>query len=246
MTDQSMRGFLAALDAAGELHRVTRKVDPKFELGAVLALKDRGPALLFENVAGSTMPVAGNLLVSRDRFARAFGVTREALDAHCLKALAQPIKPAIVNDAPVQAVIHDKAIDIGKLLPVPHWFEREAAPYITAGVIIAKDPETGKRNVSIARLRLEGGNRLMAGIAKNHHLYVLAEKAKALGPKAGDRSRDRQSSGGSARLAALSRPWRRRIREYRRAARGAAAAGPLPDRRSRSAGRSGDRARGRT
>ena len=52
MTDQSMRGFLAALEAAGELHRVTRKVDPKFELGAVLALKDRGPALLFENVGG--------------------------------------------------------------------------------------------------------------------------------------------------------------------------------------------------
>jgi 2,5-furandicarboxylate decarboxylase 1 len=183
MTDQSIRSFLRALDAAGELHRVTRKVDLKFELGAVLALKDRGPALLFENVAGGTMPVAGNLLVSRDRFARAFGVTREALDAHCLKALAQLIKPAIVNDAPVQAVIHDKAIDIGKMLPVPHWFEREAAPYITAGVIIAKDPETGKRNVSIARLRLEGSNRLMAGIAKNHHLYVLADKAKVLGRK---------------------------------------------------------------
>jgi UbiD family decarboxylase len=183
MTDQSMRGFVAALEAAGELHRVTRKVDPKFELGAVLALKDRGPALLFESVAGSTMPVIGNLLVSRDRFARAFGVTRDALDAHCLNALAQPVKPAMVSDAPVQAVTHDKAIDIGKLLPVPHWFEREAAPYITAGVIVAKDPETGKRNVSIARLRLEGGNRLMAGIAKNHHLYLLAEKAKALGRK---------------------------------------------------------------
>ena len=183
MTDQSMRGIIAELEAAGELHRVTRKVDPKFELGAVLALKDRGPALLFESVAGSTMPVAGNLLVSRDRFARAFGVTRDALDAHCLRALAQPVKPAIVSDALVQAVVHDKAIDIGKLLPVPHWFEREAAPYITAGVIVAKDPETGKRNVSIARLRLEGGNRLMAGIAKNHHLYILAEKAKVLGRK---------------------------------------------------------------
>jgi UbiD family decarboxylase len=183
MTDQSMRGFVAALEAAGELHRVTRKVDPKFELGAVLALKDRGPALLFESVAGSTMPVLGNLLVSRDRFARAFGVTREALDAHCLNALAQPVKPAMVSEAPVLAVVHDKAIDIGKLLPVPHWFEREAAPYITAGVIVAKDPQTGKRNVSIARLRIEGGNRLMAGIAKNHHLYLLAEKAKALGRK---------------------------------------------------------------
>ena len=91
MTDQSMRGFLSAMEAAGELQRVIRKVDPKFELGAVLALKDRGPAFLFESVAGSTMPVAANLLVSRDRFARAFGVTRASLDAHCLNALAQPV-----------------------------------------------------------------------------------------------------------------------------------------------------------
>jgi UbiD family decarboxylase len=183
MTDQSMRGFVAALEVAGELHRVTRSVDAKFELGAVLALKDRGPALLFEKVAGHAMPVAGNLLVSRARFASAFGIAPSELDAHCLKALTQPIKPVLVKDAPVQAVIHEKGTDIGKLLPVPHWFERESAPYITAGVIIAKDPETGKRNVSIARLRLEGGNRLMAGIAKNHHLYILAEKAKALGRK---------------------------------------------------------------
>jgi UbiD family decarboxylase len=183
MTDQSLRGFLEALEAAGELHRVGREVDPKFELGAVLALKDRGPALLFEKVAGYAMPVVGNLLVSRDRFARAFGVHRSELDAHCRNALARPIQPVLVQDAPVQAVMHDRDIDIGRLLPVPHWFEREAAPYITAGVIVAKDPETAKRNVSIARLRLEGGNRLMAGIAKNHHLYMLAEKAKALGRK---------------------------------------------------------------
>ena len=46
-------------------------------------------------------------------------------------------------------------------------------------MIVAKDPETGRRNVSIARLRLEGGARLMAGIARNHHLFILAKKAKA-------------------------------------------------------------------
>ncbi|MEP0274751.1 MAG: UbiD family decarboxylase, partial [Nitratireductor sp.] len=54
-------------------------------------------------------------------------------------------------------------------------------PYITAGVIVAKDPETGRRNVSIARFRLEGGVRMMAGIAKNHHLAQMAEKARRLG-----------------------------------------------------------------
>ncbi len=76
---------------------------------------------------------------------------------------------------------HRRDIELASLLPVPTWFEREAGPYISAGVIVAKDPETRKRNVSIARLRLEGGARLMAGIAHNHHLYRLAQKAKALG-----------------------------------------------------------------
>ena len=79
----------------------------------------------------------------------------------------------------MQDVVHERDIDLGHLLPVPMWFEREAAPYITAGVIVAKDPETGRRNVSIARLRLQGGARVMAGIARNHHLYALLQKAKA-------------------------------------------------------------------
>jgi len=181
MTDQSMRGFLAGLDRSGALHRVTRSVDPRFELGAVLALRDRGPAILFENVTGGAMPVVGNILSTRARFAEALGVPRDGLDAVLQKALTAPVKPVLVSDAPVQEVVHDRAIDLARLLPVPTWFERETAPYITAGVIVAKDPETGRRNISIARLRLEGGGRIMAGIAKNHHLNLLAEKAKALG-----------------------------------------------------------------
>lgn len=177
-----MRGFLAALEQAGQLHRVGRETDPRFEIAAVLSLRERGPAQLFTRVkGGGGMPVVGNLYNDRGRFAAALGVAREALDDRCLAALAAPVPPVMVTDAPVQAVVHDSPLDIGALLPVPQWFEREAAPYITAGVIVAKDPETGRRNVSIARLRLEGGNRLMAGIAKNHHLAILAEKARARG-----------------------------------------------------------------
>lgn len=182
MTDQSMRGLIAALDSRGDLHRVTRNVDPKFELGAVLALRDRGPAQLFENVGGSPLPVVGNLLSSRERYALGLGIPVSDLDQRLATALHRPIAPKMVDSAPVQAVVQTDAIDLARL-PVPSWFEREVAPYITAGVIIARDPETGRRNVSIARLRLEGGGRIMAGIAKNHHLYLIADKAKAMGRK---------------------------------------------------------------
>ncbi|WP_274626748.1 UbiD family decarboxylase [Arvimicrobium flavum] len=181
MKDQSLRALFSDLEADGELHRVKRDVDPRFEIASVLALRERGPAQLFDNVAGHAMPVIGNLFNSRDRFARGLGVAAKDLDATCLAALRNPIKPVLVADAPVQQVVHSDAIDVGALLPVPHWFEREGAPYITAGVIVAKDPETGRRNVSIARLRLEGGNILMAGIARNHHLAIIAEKARQRG-----------------------------------------------------------------
>jgi 2,5-furandicarboxylate decarboxylase 1 len=181
MTDQSMRGLIALLDASGELHTVSRAVDPKFELGVVLSLHDRGPAVLFQNTG--TLPVIGNLLASRQRFALGLGIAPDVLDARCLAALKHPIKPVMVASGAAQDVVHNGPIDVAKLLPVPTWFERETGPYVTAGVIIAKDPETGRRNVSIARLRLEGRGRVMAGIAKNHHLFVLAEKARARGHK---------------------------------------------------------------
>jgi 2,5-furandicarboxylate decarboxylase 1 len=180
-TDQSMRAFLAALEGSGELHRVKRTVDPRFEIASVLSLRKHGPAQLFEHARGHGMPVVGNLLNSRERFACALGVARNDLHEFCRAALCAPIAPVAATQAPLQAVEHRRNIELTSLLPVPTWFEREAGPYITAGVIVAKDPETRKRNVSIARLRLEGGARLLAGIAHNHHLYRLAQKAKALG-----------------------------------------------------------------
>lgn len=179
--DQSMRGFMADLEQRGELHRVKRRVDSRYEVASVLSLRDRGAAQLFENVSGHAIPIVANLYNDRQRYALALGIARQDLDGFFLSALRRPIKPEIVAAAPVQEVVRHAPFDIGTLLPVPHWFEKEDGPYITAGVIVAKDPETGRRNVSIARLRLDGGARLMAGIAKNHHLYLLAEKAKRLG-----------------------------------------------------------------
>ena len=176
-----MRGFLAALKACGELHRVRRPVDLRFELAAVLSLRERGPAQLFERVDNHSMPVVANLLTSRERLARALGIACDVLHAFCLAALRNPIAPVTAERGAAQEVEHRSNLVLGDLLPVPTWFEREGGPYITAGVIVAKDPETGRRNASIARLRLEGGARLMAGIGRNHHLYRLAEKARALG-----------------------------------------------------------------
>jgi 2,5-furandicarboxylate decarboxylase 1 len=177
--EQSMRAILQRWESVGDLHYVERLVDPRYELGAVLSLRKEGPTQFFQKVEGNQMPVVGNLLNSRDKIARALNVTRPELQTLCLGALDRGLRPVMVEQGPVQEVVHEAPIDVASLLPVPTWFEREAGPYITAGVIVAKDPDTGLRNVSIARLRLEGGDRLLAGISPSHHLSELLRRAQA-------------------------------------------------------------------
>ena len=179
--DQSLRSTIDEWERTGDLHYVDRVVDPRFELGAVLSLRKDGPTQLFRRVRGHDMPVVGNLLNTRKKIARGLGVDLPALQDACIAALDQGIEPTVVPEGPVQELVHERPVDIPSLLPVPTWFEREGGPYITAGVVVARDPETGLSNVSIARLRVEGGDRLLAGIAPTHHLNELVRRAEARG-----------------------------------------------------------------
>lgn len=179
--EQSLRANLKVLETMEQLHCVDREVDPKYELGAVLGKRGHGPAQYFHNVKGYDMPVVGNLFNNREKVAAGLGLPKSELQPAILNALQKGIEPEIVHCGPVQEVVHTENIDIAKLLPVPTWFEKEGGPYISAGVIIAKDPLTGKRNVSIARFRVEGGNLLMAGIAPTHHLGELMRRAQQVG-----------------------------------------------------------------
>lgn len=179
--DQSLRKAIAILEDLGEIHYVDRPVDPLYEIGAVMSLKSRGPSQVFSNVRGYSMPVAGNLFNSRAKIALGMGVAPERLQEACLQAINEGIAPEMTEEAPVQECFFESPLDLKRMLPVPTWFEQELGPYITAGIIVAKDPETGRRNVSIARLRLEGGDALLAGISPSHHLSRLMEKAQARG-----------------------------------------------------------------
>lgn len=179
--EQSLRAVIDLFEKNGHIHNVDAPVDPVHELGAVLLHKGHGPAQIFRNVKGHTIPVIGNLYNTYPKIALGLGVETDQLQQLCLNAIEKGIEPEITEAGPVQEVVHDAPMDIPALLPVPSWFEQEQGPYITAGVIIAKDIETGKRNVSIARLRLEGGNVLLAGIAPTHHLHALLRKAESHG-----------------------------------------------------------------
>jgi 2,5-furandicarboxylate decarboxylase 1 len=177
--DQSLRGFLATLESTGELARVPEPVSLRYELSALLAASDDGPALLFERVEGSRLPVVGGVLASRRRIAAGLGVTVDGIQDRMLEALAMPLAPRDVTNAPCQE-IHVDAPDLAEL-PIPWFFEHETGPYVTAGAIVARDGADGPANLSIARLKPLGGARALAGIAPNHHLAALGRRAAARG-----------------------------------------------------------------
>ncbi len=176
---QSLRHHLAQLQAADALHVVRESVDLEFELAAYLCLLPSDGAVLFDAVRGHSTKVVANLLTSRERIASSLGVAPAGLQRKIVEAIAEPVAPRLVTKAPVREVALE-APDLARL-PVPTFFAGETGPYITAGVIVAKDPVTGRGNLSFARLKPLGGNRAFIGIAPNHHLAVLLRRAAERG-----------------------------------------------------------------
>ena len=176
---QSIRPFLERLEQDGELLRIPKPVDSAFELSAFLSAADAGPALLFEKVNGSALRVAGNLLNSRARIAQALGIQPADIVPRIHEAIRAPVKPLVAAAGRVHdVVVTDNPLSV---LPVPRFFEREARHYITAGVIVARDPHTGKGNASFARFAIHDGTTAMVGIAPNHHLALFARRAAEAG-----------------------------------------------------------------
>jgi 2,5-furandicarboxylate decarboxylase 1 len=170
---------MTELEEQGALLRIDKTVDPCFELSAFLSAADTGPALLFERIAGTKLRAAGNLLNGRARIAMALATQIENIVPRLRQAIAAPLPPVATVVAPVQSVIvGDAPLES---LPVPRFFERERWAYITAGAIVARDPHTGRGNLSFARLAILDGRCAMVGIAPNHHLALFARRAAALG-----------------------------------------------------------------
>jgi UbiD family decarboxylase len=177
---QSLRPWLAQLAATGRLGEIGETLDPAAGLAAALVARD-GEPLRVAHLRGSDLPLVANLLPSRALIAEALGVPQAGLGAHLQAALAGPIAPQLVEDAPCQAIAVDDP-DLAQL-PIPRFFAHEGGPYVTAGCIVTRDPQTGERNWSIARVRPLGGSRALVGIAPNHHLAVAGRTASERGER---------------------------------------------------------------
>ena len=161
MAYQDLRDFLQALDQEGELLKIGNELSTKFELSAALKLVNDGPAVMFENVIDHPgKKVVGNVLGSRQRVARLMGVPLEGLTQSFIDRKGKEIAPIIVDGGPVKEVIIKEGIDLPSLLPALTYHKKDAGPYMTAAITMARDPETGMQNMGLHRIQLKGGNRL--------------------------------------------------------------------------------------
>lgn len=176
-----LREFLD--DLGSELLRVKQEFDPKFEIAALL--KEIGgegsPAVLFEKVKGyPDARVTGNLLGSRRRVARVLETTEDRLAESYLQRKEHSLPPVSAGESPVKEVVVKGQVEVLSALPVLTHFEKDAAPFITSGVVLSKDSSSGRRGMGIHRMMVKGGNRLGIFLA-NPPLSQFHANAEAAG-----------------------------------------------------------------
>lgn len=210
MADRDLRHFLELLDRRGQLRRITAPVDPDLEVAAIAdrVLACGGPALLFENVVGSSMPLAVNVLGTVERVVWSMGLERaeelEELGSR-LALLQQPRPPKGLQETAAmgrilwdlvrarpdrdltppcqQQVLRDRAVNLDDLPLIRPW-PGDAGRVITLGLVITRDPETRVPNVGVYRLQQQDARSMsvhwlsVRGGAR--HLRKAAERGQKL------------------------------------------------------------------
>lgn len=171
----NLKDFINFLESKNELVRISEEIDPVLEIAEITdrVSKARGPALLFENVKGSTFPLVINLFGSYQRMSWALGYEDMEIAAEKLREIfkteppdnfweklkmipkaAQIAKalPKVTKTAPCQEIVWDE-VDLNKL-PILKCWPDDGGKFITLPMVITKDPESGRRNVGLYRMQV--------------------------------------------------------------------------------------------
>ncbi len=175
MPIEDMRGFIGALEDAGQLKRVKEQVDADLEIAEILrrTMYSNGPAVLFEDVRGYGMPVLGNAFGSMKRMEigletgdftqigqRIVDMTRMDVPPGLfgkLKKLPELSKmgdafPKPEKSGPVTQVVSDSP-SFGDI-PILKTWPNDAGRFITLGLVATRHPETGVRNLGVYRMQI--------------------------------------------------------------------------------------------
>jgi UbiD family decarboxylase len=184
MPFQDFRDFLDALQKAGELLELDRFVSPELDVAKAMkkSASVSGPAIVFRN-NGTGFPLVGGIYNTRSKCLIALQTTEKDAFDRVLKGMASRIPPVMVADGPVhENVLTGDAIDTSKL-PIAKYSPDDGGPYITCGIIVSKDPETGVPDIGHYRFELVDKNIFSFLALPNHRFARNMAKARKMGQK---------------------------------------------------------------
>ena len=184
MPYQDFRQFLHALRQHGELIDIDRPV-ALADIGKAMKQSYRrgGPALMF-NKNGTDFPLVCGLYATRGKALLAFEADERTILQKVLAGLGKPIAPNISKAAaPCQEVlIEGSAIDMARF-PIPTYSPKDGGPYITPGIVVSKDPETGVPDIGHYRFLILGKDTFSFSAQPNHRFGKNLAKCQRLGIK---------------------------------------------------------------
>jgi 2,5-furandicarboxylate decarboxylase 1 len=179
-----LRTFLTVLEDAGQLARVRQLVRLEHELADVAAALERrgGPAPLFEQVEGSAWPVFASAVANQARAALALGCEKSQVAQVLHRALdpASGVPPVCVEDAPWKShALTGQDVDISRL-PIPTHAVGDGGPFITGGVVVSRDPVSGRGNLSYNRMQVKGPRTFGFNVNEWRHVrqFLNVQEAK--------------------------------------------------------------------
>jgi 2,5-furandicarboxylate decarboxylase 1 len=183
---QDIRSFVDAYGRAfpGEVVRVTEPVSREYDIMAVVLEYERRrrfPILLFEQVTGSDIPIVANVVASRRALAFALGVDEPDLAAEYARRIKDYVKPTVLPESPFpMRVVTGDAVDLGQL-PIPTYFPGDAGPYLTAGMLIARDPDSGVETEGYHRFQVRGRHVMGVSLHSRRRMFEYQRRAEAAG-----------------------------------------------------------------
>lgn len=189
--NKDLRSFLAEVERLGPdfYTRVTKEVDWLYEPCVIqqkLAAAGRYPALRFDHVKGSKIPLVTNLFGDYSMLGLALGVSPDEPKRKILETFRKrletpiPTTPVARDKAPVKEVVWKGAdIDLGKL-PILHHAEKNGGKYFTIGFLIVRDPETGVLNAGVYRHEIKSRDSFACMFNPAHHAGYIYRKYKEL------------------------------------------------------------------
>ncbi|MCC6147878.1 MAG: UbiD family decarboxylase [Anaerolineaceae bacterium] len=167
-----------------DVWRIRERIPRDFVITGMVLEAERqedSPVLIFEDVEGSSMPIVSGLFSSRKRIAHILGTTPEQMHEHWIRlsnCLVPPIK--VQEQISQEVVIPRPQVDLNRI-PLMRHFKQDAGPYLTSGVVVSRDPDTGIGNLSYVRMQLKGPNRFGISMHSRGHQWDNFRRAELKG-----------------------------------------------------------------